>query len=193
MRRILVAGLVIGSLSTVRRLWRQRWGRGVGEQHIEGIPGPAGRGRHVLRCFGQTAHFTSTAGSNDIPLEFTVSSPKKFTPSKDATVFDALAAAGAQPGKLKATNIYFTVTIKNTSTTQSWDADFVFGHVDQTGNDEEISEVHDGDIDSTFSLDDIPPGKSASFKDGFSVQSASKIQYELDVDGLAGKSFYWTK
>jgi hypothetical protein len=143
--------------------------------------------------FGQTAHFRSTAGSHDIPLEFTVSSPKTFTPSKDATGYDALTVAGAQTGTLKATNIYFTVTVKNASKTQTWDSGFVFGHVRQTGDDVEISEVHDGTIDSTFNLDDIPPGKSATFKDGFSVKSADTIQYELSVDGMAGMSFYWTK
>ncbi len=122
-----------------------------------------------------------------------MSSPKAFTPTRDATVFDALAEGGPQTGTLKATNVYFTVTIRNTSTTQTWDGDFVFGHVHDTGDDEEISEVHDGDIDGTFSLHGVPPGRAATFKDGFSVRSADAIQYELDVDGLAGKSFYWTK
>ena len=64
--------------------------------------------------FGSTAHFTSTAGSNDIPLEFTVSAPTPFTPSKDAVLFDATSYGGGQPGSLQGTNVYFTVTITNT-------------------------------------------------------------------------------
>jgi hypothetical protein len=152
---------------------------------------PAGDGTNFE--FGQTAHFQSTAGSNDIPLEFTVSAPETFTPSKGADVSDALASGGPQLGNLYATNVFFTITIKNSSATQAWEPDFLFGHVHQTGDDEKISGVRDGSIDSTFSLDDIPPGKTATFKDGFSVMSADNIQYELDVDGLAGKSFYWTK
>lgn len=146
--------------------------------------------------FGSTAHFTSTSGSNDIPLEFTVSAPTRFTPSKDAVLFDAVNTYGVpQKGSRQATNVYFTVTIKNTSTTQAFDPDFVFSHVHNTGDDDHISDVHDGDIDSFFPLAGhvIKPGRKVTVKDGFSVKSAATIMYELDVDGLAGRSFYFAK
>lgn len=67
-------------------------------------------------AFGSTAHFTSTAGSNNIPLEFTVAAPYPFTPSKDASVFDATVEySSPQEGSLQDTNVYFAVTITNTS------------------------------------------------------------------------------
>ena len=146
--------------------------------------------------FGSTARFTSIAGSNNIPLEFTVSAPTRFTPSKDAVLFDAVNTYGVpQKGSLQATNVYFTVTVKNTSTTQAFDPDFVFSHVHDTGDDDHISEVHDGDIDSFDPLAGhvIKPGQKVTMKDGFSVKSAATITYELEVDGLAGRSFYFAK
>jgi hypothetical protein len=145
--------------------------------------------------FGSTAHFTSTAGSDNISLEFTVSAPTGFTPSKDAVLFDATDYAGAQPGSMQKTNVFFTVTIENTSTTQAFDPDFVFSHVHRTGDDDQISDVHDGDIDGFFSLTGrkIKPGQKVIIKDGYSVHRAETILYEPDVDGLAGRSFYFSR
>lgn len=143
--------------------------------------------------FGQTAHFTSTAGTANIPLDFTVSAPTPFTPSNDAIYFDATSSV-VREGTRQATNVYFTVTITNNSTSQSYDPGFVFSHVHSTGDDEQISSVSDADIDGFSSLNgtEIAPGKSVTLKDGYSVKSADHIQYELDIDGLAGKSFYFT-
>jgi hypothetical protein len=143
--------------------------------------------------FGQTAHFTSTAGSNNNPLEFTVSAPTAFTPSKNATVFDKRSAVGGLEGTLQPVNVYFTVTIKNLSSTQAYDPDFVFSDVAETTADESVAEVIDGEIEGTTALEEIPPGKSIIIKDGYSVKNADNIVYELDVDGLAGKSFYWSR
>ena len=144
--------------------------------------------------FGSTAHFTSAAGSNNIPLEFTVSAPTPFTPSKDAVFYDATSSVGAK-GDRQETNVYFTVTITNTATTQAYDPDFVFSEVHETGDDANISEVHDGDVDGFLELQGhtIKPGKPVTVKDGYSVKSADTIVYQLKVDGLAGRSFYFAR
>ncbi len=146
--------------------------------------------------FGQTAHFTSTAGDSNTPLEFTVSTPTRFKLSKDATLYDAKASTVVK-GERQPTNVYFVVTVKNTSKDESWDANFVFSDVTGTGDDEVVSSVDDGDIEGLGYLqdggDELRPGKSATVKDGFSVKSADSIQYELSVDGLAGYTFYFTR
>ena len=87
------------------------------------------------------------------------------------------------------------MTDNNTSATQAYDPDFVFSHVHRTGADDHISEVHDGDIDgfSTLQGHKIKPGQKVTIKDGYSVKSAATILYELDVDGLAGRSFYFSR
>lgn len=144
--------------------------------------------------FGQTARFISTAGDNNIPLEFTVSAPTPFTPGKNALYFDAVSSVGGK-GTRQATNVYFTLTITNTSTTQTYDPNFVFSHLSGTGNDDQISRVVDDDIEGLSDLSGkvIKPGKSVTIKDGYSVKSASSVRYELAADGLAGTSFYYSK
>jgi hypothetical protein len=99
-------------------------------------------------------------------------------------------------GKLQPTNVYFTVTVRNISKSESWKAAFFFSSVSGTGEDDVVSEVYDGDIKGLLGFnggEDLQPGKSVTVKDGFSVKSAENIQYELDVDGLAGRSFYFTR
>jgi hypothetical protein len=145
--------------------------------------------------FGQTAYFISRAGGSNTPLEFTVSAPQQFRLSRNAILFEADSPVTMR-GKRQPVNVYFTVTVKNTSKTESWDADFLFSSVTGTGDDDVVSEVRDGDVDTVSSIGngrDLRPGESATVKDGFSVRTADDIQYELDVDGLAGQSFYWTK
>lgn len=145
--------------------------------------------------FGQTARFTSTAGDSNIPLEFIVSAPAPFTPSKNALYFDAVSSVGGK-GTRQATNVYFTLTITNTSTAQTYDPDFVFSHLSETGDDDQISRVVDGDVNGLsddLSGKVIKPGESVTIKDGYSVKSARSVRYELAVDGLAGTSFYFSK
>jgi hypothetical protein len=143
--------------------------------------------------FGETARFRSTAGDNDIPLEITVESPVPFTPSEAATVFDARAYA-VREGQLYETNVYFTVTIRNLSTSQAFSPDFVFSDVAGTGADDQVSTVVEGDVvGMTGWPQEIAPGGSFTLKDGYSVKDATAIEYTFDIDGLAGRSFYFSR
>jgi hypothetical protein len=144
--------------------------------------------------FGETARFRSTAGDNDIPLEISVGSPVSFTPSEDATVFDARTAVGGQEGELHETNVYFTVSIKNLSTSQAFSPDFVFSDVAETGADDQVSEVLEGDVVGMIGWPRmIAPGESFTLKDGYSVNDATAIEYTLNIDGLAGRSFSFSR
>lgn len=143
--------------------------------------------------FGETARFRSTAGDNDIPLEITVEAPVSFTPSGAATVFDARAYA-VREGQLHETNVYFTVTIRNLSTSQAYEPDFVFSDVAGTGADDQVSTVKEGDVvGMTGWPQEVAPGGSFTLKDGYSVKDATAIEYTLDIDGLAGRSFYFSR
>jgi hypothetical protein len=144
--------------------------------------------------FGETARFRSTAGNNDIPLEITVESPVSFTPSQAATVFDARAALGGREGSLHETTVYFNVTIRNLSTSEAFSPDFVFSDVAETGADDQVSEVVEGDVvGMTGWPQEVAPGGSFTLKDGYSVKDATAIEYTLDIDGLAGRSFYFSR
>ncbi len=144
--------------------------------------------------FGETARFRSTAGDNDIPLEITVESPVSFTPSEAATVFDARAAVGGQEGSLYETTLYFTVTIRNLSTSEAFSPDFVFSDVAETGADDQVSTVLEDDVvGMTGWPQEVAPGGSFTLKDGYSVKDATAIEYEFDIDGLAGRSFYFSR
>ncbi|MFQ1003921.1 hypothetical protein [Modestobacter sp. SSW1-42] len=143
--------------------------------------------------FEETARFRSTAGNSDIPLEITVGSPVSFTPSKAATVFDARAAVGGEAGELHEANVYFTVTIRNLSTSQAFEPDFVFSDVTKTGADDQVSVVLEGDVVGMIGWPQvIAPGGAFILKDGYSVQDATAIEYTLDIDGLAGQSFHFS-
>jgi hypothetical protein len=128
--------------------------------------------------FGETAPFTSTAGPlPNTQLTFTVSEPSAFTPGDPA---DATQAA----------TVYFTVTIQNLSDTETWQPDFVLSQA--------ISGETDGD--QIFQRDiiqsrptEILPGQTISYTDGWSVANANDLTYELDIDGLAGYTIYFTR
>jgi hypothetical protein len=144
--------------------------------------------------FGETARFRSTAGNNNIPLEITVESPVSFTPSEAATVFDERAAVGGQEGSLYETNVYFTVTIRNLSTSEAFSTDAVFSDVAETGADDQVSTILEGDVVGMIGWpQEVAPGASFSLKDGYSVKDATAIEYTLDFDGLAGRSFYFSR
>ncbi|NEK85311.1 hypothetical protein GCU60_05980 [Blastococcus saxobsidens] len=145
-------------------------------------------------AFGETARFRSTAGSSDIPLEITVGPPVVFTPSEAATVFDARDAFGGRPGSLHETTVSFTVTIRNLSTDQAFSPDFVFSDVAGTGADDQVSKVLEGDVvGMTGWPQEIPPGAAFTLEDGYSVQDATAIEYTLEIDGLAGRSFSFSR
>jgi hypothetical protein len=126
--------------------------------------------------FGETASFTSTAGNGTgIPMTFTVSGPRKYDPQ--------------DPSAVKGTPIYFTVTITNRSDTETWDTAFLFSHViaDETEGEQTW------DFDAGWTGHDIPPGQSLEFKDGWDVVEVRDLRYELDIDGLAGYTIYFTE
>lgn len=52
--------------------------------------------------------------------------------------------------------------------------------------------VEDRGIDGLSAFESIKPGKSVTFKDGFTVPKADNTVYELAFDGLAGRSLYWS-
>lgn len=144
--------------------------------------------------FGETARFRSTAGDNNIPLEITVGSPVPFTAGEAATVYDKRAEYTVREGELHETNVYFTVTIRNLSTSQAFSPDFVFSDVAETGADDQVSTVVEGDVvGMTGWPQEIAPGGSFTLKDGYSVKDATAIEYTLDIDGLAGRSFYFSR
>ncbi|MWV51626.1 hypothetical protein GRS96_20385 (plasmid) [Rathayibacter sp. VKM Ac-2803] len=132
-------------------------------------------GNQLEHRFGETAQFLSTAGSSpDTPLTFTVSAPTVFTPT-DPT------------GATQATSVYFTVTITNLSTTETYDPDFVFPDVISGGS--AGSELRGlGDDLSWVDGRTIAPGESLTMKDGWSVANVDDVRYELRIDGLAGYS-----
>ena len=137
-------------------------------------------GNQIEFRFGETAQFTSTAGDPpDTPLTFTVSAPTAFTPADPAAA-------------TQAATVYFTVTIKNESETETWDPDFLFTKA--ISSDTDGDEIHEGEIYGTYDLAGhvIEPGQSVTIKDGWSIADADDVRYELDIDGLAGYTIYFT-
>lgn len=126
--------------------------------------------------FGETASFTSTTGNRaEIPLTFTVSRPREYEPQ--------------DPSAVEGTAAYFTVTITNRSDAETWDTAFLISRVlaDETEGEK------DWGFDSGWSGHDIPPGQSLEFKDGWDVVGMRDLRYELDIDGLAGYTIYFTE
>jgi hypothetical protein len=133
-------------------------------------------GDQVEFRFGETASYTSTAGNGpEIPLTFTVSRPKDYDP-KD-------------PSAVKGAAVYFTVTITNRSDTETWDTAFLFSQA--IAGETEGEEIWE--FDSGWSGHDIPPGQSLEFKDGWDIVDVRDLRYELDIDGLAGYTIYFTE
>jgi hypothetical protein len=124
--------------------------------------------------FGETASFTSTAGSGpEIPLTFTVSGPREYDPQ--------------DPSAVKGAAVYFTVTITNRSDTETWDTAFLFSQAitDETEGEETW------DFDGGWTGHDIPPGHSLEFKDAWDIEGMKDLRYELDIGGLTGYTIYF--
>ncbi|MFJ3404146.1 hypothetical protein [Promicromonospora sp. NPDC090134] len=133
-------------------------------------------GDQVEFRFGETASFTSTAGNGkEIPLTLTISGPREYDPQ--------------DPFAVKGTAVYFTVTITNLSETETWDTAFLLSHaiVNETEGEETW------DFDAGWTGHDIPPGQSLEFKDAWDVVDTKGLRYELDIDGLAGYTIYFTE
>ena len=139
--------------------------------------------------FGQTAHFQSSAGSSDVPLEITVAAPKSFKPAKDASFFYARSAAGAIEGKKYPNNIVFTVTVKNASPNEAYTPLIIPDvHVTEAADDD-VSNIMQDNMEG--GTGEIPPGGTVTFKDAYSLKSTEELEYELAIDGLAGRSYYF--
>lgn len=130
--------------------------------------------------FGQTAIYSDKVRSGQVQLEITVGAPVEFIPSEDAwTLYDL---------PLGPVNIYFPVTIKNTSpelalpqssiSTQATNA--------EQGQYDGIRAVSDGDVDSLGGFDELPVGKSISVKKGWSMATLDGVQFSLSINGLSG-------
>ena len=138
--------------------------------------------------FGQTAHFRSSAGSSDVPLEITVAAPKSFKPDKDATFFDAR-VEGAFEVERYPKNIVFTITVKNASTDEAYTPLIIPDvHVTEAA-DEDVSNIMQDDLEG--GTGEIPPGKTVTIKDAYSLKSTEDLEYELAIDGLAGRTYYF--
>lgn len=145
--------------------------------------------------YGQTAestvHFST---GTTVQLAITVSAPIAFTPSDPA---DATQAAA----------VYFNVTITNSSNADTFTADVVVTQAicglgsDDPSLDEMSGKGTDGDFIVDFDAGiigvdgapEIEPGKSITFKDGYSVACADDVTYKIQPAGLAGDTLYFQK
>lgn len=136
-------------------------------------------------AYGQKAIFSDTVDEGELRLEITVLAPVRFTPSKDATFFDDF----ANEQKAQAVNVYFPVTIKNVSAVATLDSSWVFTHATNRDQDEsDVFSIVADEFDGTLDLKDIAPGKSATFKDAWSMSTLDETQLEISINGLAGYS-----
>lgn len=144
---------------------------------------------------GDGTHFSygEPATYKNGPLEITVLPPVAFHPSGHAVIYDKRNTYAVVKGTWQKANVYFTVTLRNLSTTEAYDNDFTFSDVHNTGADDHVGTVSDDGIEGTIGLTDIPPGKSVTFKDGYSIASVDNVQYEIKFDGLIGKTFYFSR
>lgn len=129
--------------------------------------------------FGQTAIYTDTVRSGEVRLEITVGKPVEFEPSPDAHIVYDL-----EPGPV---NVYFPVTIKNNSDA-SVDSIMLLTQAtnSEQGEYDGIQEISDGDISSSVGVPEH--GQVKTWKHGWSMDTLSGIEYELDIDGQAGYS-----
>ena len=136
--------------------------------------------------FGQTAIYSDTVRSGEVKLEITVGAPVEFTPSEDAwTLYDR---------PLQPVNVYFPVTIKNTSPELA--VDMIFG---QATNAEQGATgtkfMSDGEIEglAVAGAKGMPVGESMSVKDGWTMATLEGVEFQVRVDGLAGYGITFTR
>lgn len=131
--------------------------------------------------FGQIAKFTATAGSGPSrAIEITVAAPESFTPKKGPEV----------EGADQEDNVFFKVTIKNLSDTESWNPT-ILTYLTSDGSDG--SQIYTNEHCCAGMPEKVAPGKSATFRDEWSVADADDVIYRLDIDGLAGHSITFTR
>ncbi|OCH81432.1 hypothetical protein [Gordonia sp. UCD-TK1] len=136
--------------------------------------------------FGQTAIYRDSVRSGEVELEITVGAPVEFTPSQDADIM--------YERPPQAVSVYFPVTIKNTSPELA--VGMIHGqatNVEQGGTG--VESVTDGDIDS-FAVgraEGMPVGESVSVKDGWTMTTLDGVEYNLQINGLAGYAITFTR
>lgn len=127
--------------------------------------------------FVQTAIYIDTVRGGEVRLEITVGKPVEFEPGPDAHI-----AYDLEPGLV---NVYFPVTIKNTSDA-SVDSIMLLTQAtnSEQGAYDGIQGISDGDISSGIGVPEH--GQEKTWKHGWSMDTLTGIEYELDIDGQAG-------
>ncbi|WP_137872725.1 hypothetical protein [Rhodococcus sp. Q] len=140
--------------------------------------------------FGQTAIYSDTLPRQrgERKLEITVGAPIEFTPSEDAqTLYDL---------SLHPVNVYFPITVKNTSPELALEHGSIFTeakNAEQGGRYSGIRWVSDGDVDSLGGFDDLPVGESLSAKEGVSMTTLEGVELRVSIDGMSGYSITFTR
>ena len=138
--------------------------------------------------FGQTAIYSDTLPRQrgERKLEITVGAPVEFTPSEDArTLYDL---------PLQPVNVYFPVTIKNTS--QELEVGWIFGQATNAEQgDTDTKFVTDGDIEglAVSEAEGMPVGESMSVKDGWTMATLDGVEYSISIDGMSGYSITFAR
>jgi hypothetical protein len=127
--------------------------------------------------------------SGDVQLEITVGAPVEFKLSKDAIIPYDLPP---QP-----VNVYFPITVKNTSPELALHQSSVLTQATnaEQGAYDGIRTVSDGDVDSyaLAGFGELPPGKSLSVKEGWSMTTLEGVEFSLSIDGQAGYTIKFTR
>ena len=136
--------------------------------------------------FGQTAIYVDEVRAGTVSLEITVEEPVEFDPSPDASILHDL-----PPGPV---NVYFPVTVKNTSAETSTDMAFGQATNAEQGKYDGIRMISDGDIESVFpDIQHLAQGEGMTFKHGWTMDTLDGIEYEVSIDGLSGYSFKFVR
>jgi len=136
--------------------------------------------------FGQVADFTAIAGSGPSkPIEVSVAAPVAFSPNDRSGV----------TGATQAEQVYFLITLTNLSDAEPWWptvlTSAVSGGVDATTIYTD-GRCCGGSDSGMLWPDEVPPGKSVTVRDEFSVNDKGDITLTLAIDGLAGRSITFT-
>lgn len=151
--------------------------------------------REDLVChYGQTALYpfsTRVDGSREyLPLEITVSAPKKFKPTEPKDNTQKVA-------------VYFDIKVKNLSKKYTAEFSSLFATAtagkdledprSPTGEGVDGDPIYDSDqgIYSVDGLQHLKPGQSYKFKEGFSVESAEGLILELGPNGASSPNYYF--
>lgn len=134
--------------------------------------------------YGQTLKFKAyqtCCPGDPMKLDITVSAPKPFKPADPADAKQAV-------------NVYFTVTMKNTGTTEASPSGLVEVYSGRRSAEDGIGTEGDQffNTDDGFSgPGDLPVGKSSAYRVGFSVADAKDLILQMSPYGLGGATLTW--